>query len=270
MKIPADIQKRVHDKLVEGIALLEAKYNQKFKMPTITYNMSARAAGRAFYSKWLVEFSAPYLLDPANVDEMINVTVPHELAHLAAFKLFPEDMERTELVGNRIMFKKREVHGYNWKCIMRVLKADSERCHDMQLSSDAPLTANTRQRATFPWICTGCAKIVQLGPKHNKSQEMYGAVYHRSCGRIFKLIKPEQSTTVTIPPVQPKPVVPSAPVKGAPLLSPSMTKIEKCKSIYQANRGVSRATMIQMFINRADCTAAGASTYHHTCSKLFG
>lgn len=45
------------------------------------------------------------------------------------------------------------------------------------------------------------------------------------------------------------------------------TKIAKCRAIYAANKGKSKAEVVALFISQAECTVQGANTYYITCAK---
>ena len=65
-------------------------------------------------------------------------------------------------------------------------------------------------------------------------------------------------------------VTPTAPKRVKP--APGESKIAKCKAIYAAypfgdDAKADRAAVTQKFIDEVGCTAQGAVTYWHTCSK---
>lgn len=310
MYVSAAIQARVKAKLVECIAKLENRYNRKFEMPRISYSMGVRAAGRAKYGTWEIELSAPYLMDPANVDEMIDDTTPHELAHLVTFRVYPETQERgmPQFTSRGYKRGKREVHGPCWQEVMWAMGVNPSRTHNMKLSEDSALAGNVRQRVRYDWLCTGCGNVVQLGPKHHKSQLTSGGVYHKKCGRGTKLIHPDgahsthytkpvptlatprpyqqdaikaimdkiNSSTITVTDLTgKKPVItsyppskPAAPITGNK--NAYASKLDHCKDIYKLNKLSGRQTVIMLFVSIAGCTPAGAGTYYATCKKLFG
>ena len=111
----AAIKARVEAKVAECIATVERKYNVTFRKPVISYNVRGTTAGKAFYTRWIVDFNPVLLAE--NVEEFLEDTVPHEVAHLATELIYPH--------AHRGGFgTKRRPHGSEWKSIMRSLGAD--------------------------------------------------------------------------------------------------------------------------------------------------
>lgn len=264
MQVSKEIRARVVTELTRCIAVLEAKFvGHKFPMPIIQYTKGGTTAGTAQYSTWTINLNPGLLNDPRHTDEMINDTAPHELAHLVAFKVYPETMERGPLQRTRTGLKrgKREVHGPRWQYVMRVMGKNPERTHDMDTSN-----VSTR-RTRYEWQCTGCNKVIELGPKHNKAQELRGTVFHKGC-KGYKLIKPTAGATVKAAPVA-APVRPVAPAPLAPIRALTGTKLDKCKAIFYVQRNAARSDVINKFITLAGCTAAGAATYYASIKKAY-
>lgn len=84
-------------------------------IPKIKYNKRLKTtAGRAFYAAvpQYVDLSVELLWEYP--DEMLNDTIPHELAHLAAFTVYGDSG-----------------HGPSWKKVMREIGLEPSRCHNM-------------------------------------------------------------------------------------------------------------------------------------------
>lgn len=275
--VSAQLKARVVAELTKCIEVLEKKFvGYKFPMPTIKYSQRGTTAGTAQFSTWTINLNAGLLVDPRHTVEMIEETAPHELAHLVTFKVYPETMERGPMQrtrSGRLKRGKREVHGPRWQYVMRVMGKSPERCHDMDTSN-----VRTRERVRYDWLCTGCNTVIELGPKHNKAQLLYGSVHHKTC-RGHKLVKPtaapaaapvatprERFLAGDVPPIQLKttPIVPKAPEQL------SGNKIDVCKTLYLKFSMLSRAEVIAKFVSQAGCTPAGAGTYYATCKKLYG
>lgn len=272
MHVPADIKERIVAKLKDGIATVETTYNVKMPFPKIFYNLRGTTAGTAHYGQWELRFNPVLLME--NVDDFIARTVPHELAHLAVEKVFPEAHHPTGYSGFRRA--KREVHGASWQTIMRTLGANASRCHSYDVSSVK------KNRTTYTYQC-GCGKTFEVsGKTHILLTGRPNAKYHCR-GKTLKYIPNQAATVVRPAAVTPPPVVrnvdPFAGIVRAmtqalppiapkvPNLVPGMTKMEQCKAIYNANKGCSRAAIINLFITQAGMTKAGASTYYHTITK---
>jgi SprT protein len=95
-------------------------FDVRMALPKISFDTGgATTAGRAWCSKWLVEFHMGYLKE--NKEDYINRTVPHEVAHLVA-----------HYVHCKVKGKKRiNPHGREWKFKMeKVFGLPSTRCHN--------------------------------------------------------------------------------------------------------------------------------------------
>lgn len=119
---------REHKLMVETVVLdCLDKAQRKFgvhkvtKIPEIRYTTKGSAAGWACWN-WGEPYIGinPILLNE-NPDEMINVTVPHEVAHIV-----------TEEVWNGHPHK---AHGKEWAYVMNVFGLKAERCHKMDVST---------------------------------------------------------------------------------------------------------------------------------------
>lgn len=111
--------KQVEDKVEECIFYAINFYEKDFKLPKVCYNMtSRRIAGKARFSTWTVFVNPNFLVEYP--EEIINQTVPHEVAHLIC----------------RSMYPKASAHGKEWKSIMSdCFEKDPLRCHKMRLQS---------------------------------------------------------------------------------------------------------------------------------------
>jgi SprT protein len=91
----------------------------RFDCPTIKLNNRFSAtAGRATFSKNLVELSAKHLAKFPEI--VLNETLPHELAHMIDYYVYG-------------MEAGKQVHGTQWKIIMVALGQNPTRCHSMVL-----------------------------------------------------------------------------------------------------------------------------------------
>jgi len=111
--------------------------------PTIEYNLKGATAGYAYRHKNLIRLNLELLHNQP--DDFIERTVPHEIAHLAAFKYWPE----------------HSPHGAAWQLVMeRVLGLPATRCHSYDLS-----TLSTNRTVTYDCACAeGCT----VGPTVHK------------------------------------------------------------------------------------------------------
>lgn len=131
----------------------------------IRFDLRGRAAGQARFGRhapWVVRYN-PHLL-AANPRRFIAETVPHEVAHLAAFARH----------GNAI-----RPHGPEWQAIMRTLGAEPRRCHDFDVS-----TAPTRRIRRYAYHCD-CRDHELSSIRHNRV--LSGQTYLcRSCAQPLR------------------------------------------------------------------------------------
>ena len=76
---------QVQRKLAETLQLAENHFQQKFPVPTISYDLRGVKAGVAYLQKNEIKFNRTLLLE--NSDEFIRQVVPHELAHLIVYQI---------------------------------------------------------------------------------------------------------------------------------------------------------------------------------------
>lgn len=270
MQVTAAVKARVEKKLKDGIALAEAKYGQKFVMPTVSYDLRGVAAGYANYRAWAIRLNGTLLME--NVDKFIERTVPHELAHLITDRVYPEAhaSDITITRRGRMQRTKREVHGPRWQSVCLVLgMTDVTRCHQYDTTNSKVVKSNGRQ---IEWKCP-CGEVLKLTPKMSAQLDAApDSRWHRGCrGRRLARVVPTTARVdlrqygAVMHTALPKPVatVPTAPAYSG-------TKLDQCKALYLKYSTLSRAEIIAKFVSVAGCTAAGAGTYYATCKKLYG
>jgi len=137
--------------------------------PQILFDLRGRAAGQArlaLRGPCIIRFN-PVLLR-ANRASFLADTVPHEVAHLAAFARY----------GLRI-----RPHGPEWQAIMRYFGVKPERCHRYDLSATSGRTLrefdyhcdcrehrlssirHNRVLAGGTYVCRHCATPLRPGPR---------------------------------------------------------------------------------------------------------
>jgi SprT protein len=252
--ITPTIHNRVITKITDGIKVAEQHYGIKIPVPNVIYQKRGTTAGTANYRSWEIDLNAGLLVQ--NVDDFIDRTVPHELAHLIHHITHPADHNR--------FYGKRDVHGYNWQSVMRVLGAEPSRCHSYDVSAVKQVKTMTRHIHT----CNTCGTAVEIGPKHHTEIQRGGSIYHKPCGRNSRFMATSHTvvktnTGVDVPVTPNKPSTPTnSPAKGS--------KIHSCYDLYkQFGSRYSRSQMINIFVQNCDCTPAGASTYYQTCKKMY-
>lgn len=152
-----ELIKRVEDKLLDTLLLAERLYKQVFELPKLSFELNSnRIAGQAFYYDWMIKINPKFL--QSNSDHVVNVTVPHEVAHLVCHKVYP---------------RAKQGHGPEWKGIMQSFGLKPETYHSMRLP-------NVK---TYTYICN-CQKFHLSALVHKRIQ----AGQRRHCSKCKKNI----------------------------------------------------------------------------------
>lgn len=124
----------------------------------IVFVKSGRAAGMAKRQKniYNLEFSVEAILKDR--DEMINNTIPHEMAHIV-------DM---------CLHGGKSSHGPLWQAITQSLGGSTQRTHDI------PLRKARRSRKYI--YKASCGTEVEVGPRHHKSVYRGGKLIVKKTG----------------------------------------------------------------------------------------
>ena len=268
MQVTAAIHARVVAKLKAGIALAEAKYGRKFEMPRVIYEKRGTTAGTASYVKWEIDLNAGLLM--RNVEDFIERTVPHELAHLITDRVYPENHHNRGFQitrGGRFKRAKRDVHGADWQSVCTVLgMSNITRCHQYDTSETKVVKSNGRQDK---WQC-GCGEILTLTPKKSAKLDLNPhALWHRGCkGRSLKRVTALPTVDLQKYGAIAHPALPATKVQVH--VPSGESKIDACKRLYLKFSMCSRADIIAKFVSEAGCTPAGGATYFATCKKAYG
>lgn len=138
--------------------------------PQMRYDLRGRGAGQTVFSRRrgqpdAVRINARLLADHPR--EMIDVTVPHEIAHVAIHRCYDSGRRRVR------------PHGPEWKALMAAFGVSDETCHNMP-------AAPVRRLRQFPYVC-GCTERVWLTSiRHRRAQN--GTIYCcRRCGQRLAL-----------------------------------------------------------------------------------
>lgn len=107
-----ELRTKTEKALLEACKKAEAKYGQPFELPEIRWDIKNTDGGRAQYAAWLVQFNL--ILCVENEKKFLETTVPHEMAHLIAYRVH---YKRLVAEG-----KKLKPHGKEWKEAMEVVE----------------------------------------------------------------------------------------------------------------------------------------------------
>jgi SprT protein len=175
-----------------------------------------------------------------NVEDYLNSTIPHEVAHLVHHFV--------QCKISQICRRRRDVHGPGWKAIMRVFGIhEPARCH----SYDVTVLRKTKTQK-YTLICSQCKKEISVGPTvHRKI--LQGHVYgHKNCKNSelhihTKVVCPEPTKEVSVNKI--------------------ITKQLRVKMIVVQNIALGRTALIQKIISDVGMTPSGASTYYYNAMK---
>lgn len=245
MIVPSDLIHSVDKKVDECLRRISDVYGVEMDRPEINFNQTGMTAGVAELRSWRIRLNPVLLIE--NKQDFINRTVPHEVAHLAVQRIYPE--AHTRSTG------KRELHGPCWREIMDALGADPARCHQYDIT-------NVKRNVTkYDYECVKCGHVYSVGGKmHNRIQA--GVPY--SCALCGKGARIRAIVSAPVPVIKP------AHSSSASTASAGGTKIQRCFELYKQHGSThTRAAMINMFVESCGCTSAGASTYYATCKKMY-
>lgn len=257
-------QQPIRDAVRKCVDLANEKYGFNVPMDNIriSFKTKGRAAGTACRrgSQYYLEFS----LESADIDirEMLEDTVPHEVAHLVCF--FDYSLGRN--------------HDRGWKRVCIGLGGTGNRTHTQQLTK-------AKYRAGYLYRAS-CGTEVVVGAKIHKKVQLFGStrVLRKTRGTFGRddfirakspnEMRREHEAEVAAykkvacgaAPAQEeshnRPTPPKRPARAASMYGKS--KLDICRSIWnEYHEHSSRQEMIAAFIAEAGCTKAGASTYYY-------
>ncbi len=118
-KIQAEVALRFG--MIYWMKRVEAFFGKTYPVPELDLSLRGKCAGQAYLQQWKLRFNLTLMAENYQ-DFMLNV-VPHELAHLVAFREF----------GHRI-----KPHGREWQGVMeQVLGVPAKTTHQYDVSTTA-------------------------------------------------------------------------------------------------------------------------------------
>lgn len=255
------LQQRAKDLTVHYFKLAEAKYGRTFGNVPVSFNLTGKTAGIASCNRFGDNSSIRYnaqLLEQEG-ETFLARTVPHEVAHIVAQTVFGGIYKK---VG----------HGADWKKVMAFFGVDATRCHSYDVSE-----VSTRKTTTFPVFCK-CPTHHDIGVTTYRRM-LNGSKY--SCKRCKAMLTTKRPETMVMPKVEvpvKAPVKPVLPVVNTPVSKPVVatkapavvntvvtsggSKYNQAINLYNANKAVSRDSMIDVFITKLGLTKPTATTYY--------
>ena len=158
-----EIEHRVQRKLKALCRVVQERYGM-IMWPEMAWDLRGQAAGQANARRNLIRFNRE--LAERYPDEFVAQTVPHELAHLVAFKKF----------GGNI-----RPHGREWRAVMIALGAEPRRTHRYEVTP-------VRKLRLYAYQCHCPDSEYQLTAiRHNRIQR--GHMY--VCKRCLQPLEPK-------------------------------------------------------------------------------
>jgi SprT protein len=160
-------QQQVISKCKEVIEKARTLYNVDLSVVRIQFNLKGRAAGWASYKNgiYTCRFNAEMITrgDPAVLKDMLEDTVPHELAHIVCFM-------RRDLGRN---------HNTGWYRVCRALGGTGKTTHDLEVVNG--------KGYTYEYI-TDRGHKVRIGDKHHREvQAGNQLIYRKGKGTIHRM-----------------------------------------------------------------------------------
>jgi SprT protein len=119
---PPEISDAVNRKVQETIETFVTKLggDTTISTPQIKYDLKGHHAGWAIGGH-TIRLNIDLLLNPTTRDHILNITVPHEVAHIVVQQLWPHSP------GGH--------HGYKWQAMMFILGLPPDRTHSLQTTA---------------------------------------------------------------------------------------------------------------------------------------
>jgi len=145
---------------------------RRLPVPDVRFDLRGRAAGQAVFARRSrqVHIRINTALLASHPQEMLDDTVPHEVAHVVIFKLY----------GRRA-----KPHGKEWKALMRAFGVEPKPCHTLPAEP-------TRQLRRFRYECACEEPALLTSIRHKRAQQGTDYVCRR-CGEKLRFAADEQA-----------------------------------------------------------------------------
>lgn len=165
--VTEDLQREAQELTKRLLASAARHFGRKMREPMIRFDLRGKTAGQVRSTDGhacLIRYNNSLLA--RHPKEFLARTVPHETAHVVAFRLF----------GPRV-----QPHGQEWQAIMTLFGASAERCHSYDVEG-----LQTRRLRRYSYRCA-CKTHELTSIRHNRIQS--GQVYQcRTCGTPLERI----------------------------------------------------------------------------------
>lgn len=164
-EVSESIQQRVEEIITDRLAFLHRHYfpQHDLKRPVVKYDLQGHHGGWAIGTH-TIRLNTVLLNDPRYQRDMLEQTLPHELAHIVQHQVFPHS----------------RAHGREWSRIMGYLGLPAKRCHQYE-------TVAVRQKSRpYRYYCNCDEPHFVTITLHRRMQK--GSMYSckRCKGRLVK------------------------------------------------------------------------------------
>jgi len=135
---------------------------RRLPVPEVAFDLRGRSAGQAIFARRSreVRIRINAKLLASHPKEMLEETVPHEVAHVVIFRLYG---------------RKAKPHGDEWKALMRVFGVDPAPCHTLPAEP-----ARVLKRFRYECACDTPAMLTSI--RHKRAQQGTDYICRR-CGK---------------------------------------------------------------------------------------
>ena len=133
MEVDNNTRRVCKEKISECVTRCNRIYNIKMDIPTLSFKLKGTTAGYAQYDIHTVKLNPVFLME--NTRDMIEDTIPHEVAHLVVYAVY--------FVRMRTYPKP---HGNEWKSVMFALGLNPTRCHNYDMGTVYAQRAENRRK----------------------------------------------------------------------------------------------------------------------------
>lgn len=154
-RLTPELETRIKEKIKETVNKINEHFKMDMPIPPVYYDVTGTTAGLAKYYSMSVHLNPTLLLQ--NIEDSINVTVPHEVCHLTNFYLHKKEKK----LGSP------KAHGAQWKLMMWVVGASAKVTHNYDVEDVKP------QKIEYLYQC-GCSVGVKVSTTiHNRIKKGY-------------------------------------------------------------------------------------------------
>jgi SprT protein len=135
--ISNELKLRLESKVLECLTKAQKEYGESkvTKIPEIRYDTTGKTAGWANWNNGNPYIRINPILFNENVEETINQTVPHEVAHIVVSEVWKDCQRMVRGYFGRRFRRAIAPHGHQWKSVMYTFGVRPDRCHNMDVTT---------------------------------------------------------------------------------------------------------------------------------------